>query len=186
MLLTTLIFIIIEVTNNHDSVVGYITVYVTVKASSSSSSSSSSGTCSVQNCKIWKANQNDRWYECNSGYQIYSSFDQWEAASTSSAVKATKISTMTCIISSAIITTAIATLNFSSPQGLWIVLNSYQLLMLLLITGAYFQTKKTDFFLGLKQVSFNYNFLSSFNTGSILILIITTWKSLEWIQGVLL
>ena len=161
----------IAVTNSHDSVVEYITVYVTVKTSSSSTtssstSSSSSGTCSVQNCKIWKANQNDRWYECNSGYQIYSSFDQWEAASTSSAIKTTQISTMACIISSALITTVIATLNFSSPQGLWIVLNSYQLLMLLLITGAYFPKEIADFFSGLKQVSFNYSFLPSFNIGT--------------------
>ena len=166
----------IKVTNDHDTKVEYIKVYVTVKAPSSTSTSSSASTtsstsntssssvsCKVQNCNTCKTNHSDRWSVWNTGYIVYSNLDLWESTQTSRFNNMSEFITIANIVSTFILEISMVAINFSSPQGLWAVLNHYQLLMLLLLTGAYFPKEIADFFAGIKQVSFNFGFLPKIN-----------------------
>ena len=142
-----------------------------VKASTTSGTPSNSNISSnqnwrVQNCNVCKSNQSNRCSVCNSGYQIYSDLDLWELSNDSAFSKATEYATLSSILAWIILEALIAVLSLSSPQGLWAVFNHYQLLMLLLLTGAFFPKEIANFFAGIKQVSFNFSFLPNSNYDS--------------------
>ena len=74
---------------------------------------------------------------------------------TSAMLKAT-ISLLCIAVGIVILTSAI---NQVSPSGLWIMINGYQALMLLLLTGAYFPKPLTDYLSGLNFTLFSFNFV---------------------------
>ena len=154
----------VAVTNSHDYVVEYITVYVTVIPYFSSPSSTT--TCSVQNWSTCQTNQSDKCSVCNSGYQIYSDQYLCETTQTSTVIDWAKLSTISSILLTTLFVIMISSISLSSPQGIWIMFNHYQLLMLILLTGAYFPKQIADFFAGIKQVWFSYSFIPNFNIGS--------------------
>ena len=57
----------------------------------------------------------------------------------------------------------ISVLSLSSPSGIWTVISIYQVLMLLLLTGAYFPKLITDFMSGLSFTMFSFNFVPVLN-----------------------
>ena len=165
----------VAVTNSNDNVVEYVTVYVTVIPYSSGSSSTA--TCSVQNWKTCQTNHSDKCSVCNSGYQVYSNQYLCEATQTSTEIDWAKLSTISSILLTTLFVIMISSISLSSPQGIWIMFNHYQLLMLILLTGAYFPKQIADFFAGIKQVWFSYSFIPKFNIGSVNIN--TSWFDFE-------
>ena len=113
----------------------------------------------ASNWKYWKSNSSSRCSQCNSGYQVYSNQKTWEPSSVDSMASAMLKTTISllCIAVGIVILTSI--INQVSPSGLWIMINGYQALMLLLLTGAYFPKTLTDFLSGLNFTLFSFNFV---------------------------
>ena len=117
----------------------------------------------ASNWKYWESNSSSRCNQCNSGYQVYSNQKTWELSSVdnmASAMLKTTISLL-CIAVGIVILTSI--INQVSPSGLWIMINGYQALMLLLLTGAYFPKTLTDYLSGLNFTLFSFNFVPVLN-----------------------
>ena len=65
----------------------------------------------------------------------------------------------TLAMAGAALASSTAIINLSSPSGLWIVFNQYQLLLLLLLTGAYFPIKVVKLLTGMGLALFSFSFL---------------------------
>ena len=60
---------------------------------------------------------------------------------------------------SSIAAASTALLNLSSPTAVWSLANQLQLLLSLILTGAYFPTQITDYLSGQTFASFNFDFI---------------------------
>lgn len=63
------------------------------------------------------------------------------------------------IAASTMLNVITASLTSTSLQGVWTILNYFQLLLLLLLTGAYFPLGIRNFFAGISPISFSFNFI---------------------------
>ena len=59
---------------------------------------------------------------------------------------------VTCVI-------AISIINMSSIQGIWMIINQFQLYFLLFLTSVYIPDKIIDFLTGFKLMSLNFSFI---------------------------
>ena len=69
------------------------------------------------------------------------------------------ITTITSITVALVISAIFSMFSLSSPQGLWISLNQLQLILLLLLTGAYFPQKVIDYLESLKFALMSFTFI---------------------------
>ena len=68
---------------------------------------------------------------------------------------------------------AASAFSLSSPQGMWSWFNEFQLLMLLLLTGAYFPKEIVKFLEGMDFTSFSFNFIPTIN--ALKLVSLTSW-----------
>ena len=73
--------------------------------------------------------------------------------------------------------TATSLFSLSSPQGMWSCFNEFQLLMLLLLTGAYFPKEIVNFLAGMDFTSFSFSFIPTVNLFNSLSL--TNWINFD-------
>ena len=158
-----------------DPTLYYSTVYVNVKFVPA--------VCTVTSWNTWSVIDGTIWTIWNSGYQISSDSHSWNLIPSSSSTTSSPSSPTTSSISSSsaqnttskskigVITSlvgagissalvgALSIMNYSSPQGIWMVINHFQLLVLLLLTEAYFPADISNFFAGVKLFNFSLNFI---------------------------
>jgi hypothetical protein len=58
-------------------------------------------------------------------------------------------------------------LNFSSPSGFWQMVNQFQNILLLIISGAYMPKKVVDYLGGMDIILFSFDFIPADNTPGI-------------------
>ena len=73
---------------------------------------------------------------------------------------ASQIATLVMIGVTVIITTILSTFNLSSFIIIWMIFNHMRMLILMLLTEAYFPTQVNNYLVRLKLFSFNLSFLS--------------------------
>ena len=71
----------------------------------------------------------------------------------------TAITTVTWVIAALAVSTVFSLWSLSTPQGLWISVNQLQLILLLLLTGAYFPQKVIDYLESLKFALMSFTFI---------------------------
>ena len=115
--------------------------------------------CLVSNWYVWVSGDTSKWSQWNSGYQVYFKDSSWVVSTVSSAAEASTVSTvtLTSIGMASVIATSI--ISLTSPQGIWISINEFQLLLLLLLTGAYFPSNISYYLTGVSFSSFSFNFI---------------------------
>ena len=115
--------------------------------------------CLVSNWYVWVSGDTSKWSQWNSGYQVYFKDFSWVVSTVSSVTEASTVLTvaLTSIGMASVIATSI--INLTSPQGIWISINKFQLLLLLLLTGAYFPSNIIYYLTGESFSSFSFNFI---------------------------
>ena len=117
----------------------------------------------VTDCKFWESNSNSRCSQWANGYQVYSNSKTCESSSVDSTADTSSKLTISAISAAMVLSLLISVLSLSSPSGIWTVISIYQVLMLLLLTGAYFPKLITDFMSGLSFTMFSFNFVPVLN-----------------------
>ena len=157
----------LAVSTSSDSTLYYSSVFVNVKYVPA--------VWAVINWSSWSNIDGTFWIQWNSGYQLSADNHSWNLIptntasstppTTSSISETSSKSKLGVIVSlagagiSTAIIGALSIMNYSSPQGIWMVINHFQLLVLLLLTEAYFPADISSFFAGAKLFNFSFNFI---------------------------
>ena len=115
--------------------------------------------CLVSNWYVWVSGDTSKWSQWKSGYQVYFNDSSWVVSTVSSVAEASTVLTvaLTSIGMASVISTSI--ISLTSPQGIWISINEFQLLLLLLLTGSYFPSNIIYYLNGVSFSSFSFNFI---------------------------
>ena len=126
------------------------------------------------NCIQWEEGSQNLCKSCEEKYQLISN-KNWvkiedeqkseeEEEENKEDVSTETTAMQAAAIASMVLATSTAIINLSSPSGLWLVFNQYKLLLLLLLTGAYFPEPIVEFITGMNFTLFSFDFLASENT----------------------
>ena len=74
-------------------------------------------------------------------------------------IKQAQISTQSTIGASMGVAAAVSLMNMSSPVGIWSIINQFQMLMLLILTGAFIPETVRQYLSGMDFVSLNFDFI---------------------------
>ena len=96
---------------------------------------------------------------CNSDYELSHDNTECNEIGVSETVKSQVISTQSVAGLSSFAAVISSSLNLSSPIGLWIIINQFQLLILILFFGVYIPKDVKDYILGMDFMSFSLNFI---------------------------
>ena len=114
----------------------------------------------VEHWESCQLSQYDKWQKCESGYIVYSDFKLCSISQVSNEVDGMSTATIAALITGATSVIIVAILSITSPQGLWIMINQIQLLLLLFITGAFIPKDVADYIVGMKFASFSFGFIN--------------------------
>ena len=118
--------------------------------------------CNVQNWSTCQSNSSNSWQACNSGYYLV------QDSSTKNylcKLKEDKVgSTASTVTQSAVGAVVGATVvfsfwNMSNLQGIWITMNQFQLILLLLLTNSHIPKSIVDYLTGMKATTCSLNFI---------------------------
>ena len=118
----------------------------------------------VLNWVVWNANNS--WQTCKDGYSVTqdsSSNNIWKlsyssAISESTSQKASVVN-QSVVGAAAGATVVFSMCNLSTPQGVWITMNQFQLILLLLLTNSHIPQSIVDYLSGLKATTWSLNFV---------------------------
>ena len=113
----------------------------------------------ISNCKYWEPNSSSKWSQWIDGYQVYSNLKLWYSSQVDETMNALSKLTISAISVWMGISLLISFISISSLTGVWTMINSYQVLMLLLLTGAFFPKLITDFMSGFNFAMFSFGFI---------------------------
>ena len=74
-------------------------------------------------------------------------------------IKKAQTATQSTIGASMGVAAAVSLMNMSSPVGIWSIINQFQMLMLLLLTGAFIPLTVRHYLSGMDFVSLNFDFI---------------------------
>ena len=119
--------------------------------------------CNVQNWETCSFNNPDNCKTWNDGFYANgnsSSGNIWIKNTSSTNNDSSTASIITQSVVGVVGTTAILSLwNLSTPQGIWITLNQFQLILLLLLTNSHIPIFIVDYLSGLKATTWSLNFI---------------------------
>lgn len=92
-------------------------------------------------------------------YELYDDNKECSKSETTAAVKNNQAVTQASMGAGVAIGGAVSLLSMSSPQAIWIMVNQFQLLMLLPLTDVYMPKEIKDYLAGMGFTNFNFDFL---------------------------
>ena len=116
--------------------------------------------CSVENWSVWQLRNPNSWQTCNSSYvlkQDSSSNYYWGQYVTFASSAST--ATQSAVGAIAGVTVLFSFWNMSNLQGIWITMNQFQLILLLLLTNSHIPKSIVDYLTGMKATTCSLNFV---------------------------
>ena len=115
--------------------------------------------CQVINCEVWVSGNKSKCSKCKLGYKVYSVDSSWIISEPSASAEAATIASQTTISTGIAASAATSLVSLTSPQGVWVTINQFQLLFILLLSGAFFPEDIVYYLTGMDFASFSFNFI---------------------------
>ena len=116
----------------------------------------------------------EHWYECeisgkeckqwDSGYEMKNGATSCDKIESAEEVDILSYTTIAILSIGITVSVSASLLTSSSPQSIWLMVNQYQLYILLPLTGVYMPKDVINYLIGMEFTSFNLNFLNAKET----------------------
>ena len=113
----------------------------------------------VANCNQWLSTNSNSWSVWSDGYKLDNNSSIANNTCGIAHSASTETTSKAIVGAVAGISAAVSVWNLSAPQGLWMTLNQFQLILLLLLTNSQIPTKVVDYLSGMKSTTWSFNII---------------------------
>ena len=115
--------------------------------------------CQVSNWEVWVLSNTTKCSIWKSGYKVFSKDSTWIISEPSSNAHAATTTSQVTVAAGIGASTLASLISMTSPQGVWVTINQFQLLFILLLSGAFFPENIVSYLTGMDFASFSFNFI---------------------------